>query len=178
MFIDSLFIILLISAVIKGYSRGLIVAIFSSVAILIGIVAAVKLSAVVANYLHENAHLDWNWLPIISFMLVMFGVVLLVRMLAKFVQKTVEFAMMGWVNKAGGILLYACIYITMLSISLFYIHKMGLLSENSVEASKFYPFIEPWAPKAINAFGYIIPVFKDLLTQLNHFFSAVSNKAS
>jgi membrane protein required for colicin V production len=54
---------------------------------------------------------------------------------------------------------------------------MGLLSQNSVEASKFYPFIQPWAPKAVNAFGYIVPVFKDLFSQLEGFFTAVSNKA-
>lgn len=178
MFIDSLFIILLISAFIKGYTRGLIVAVFSSLAILIGIVAAIKLSAVVANYLHQNAHLSMQWLPIISFSLVMFAVILGVRLLAKMIQKTVEFALMGWVNKTGGILLYVCIYITLFSVFIFYIEKMGLLSQSTITDSRFYPFIQPWGPKAVNGLGYVVPLFKGLFTQLESFFTAVNNKVA
>jgi membrane protein required for colicin V production len=178
MFIDSLFVILIISAFIKGYTRGLIVAIFSSLAILIGIVAAIKLSAVVANYLYQNAHLSMQWLPIISFTLVMFAVILGVRLLAKMLQKTVEFALMGWVNKAGGILLYICIYITLFSVFIFYLEKMSLLSQPAIADSKFYPFVQPWGPKAVNGFGYVVPLFKGLFTQLEYFFTAVNNKAA
>ena len=58
MMLDGIFLILLIIAIIKGYSRGLIVALFSFLAIIIGLVAAIKLSAVVAAYLENNAHLN------------------------------------------------------------------------------------------------------------------------
>lgn len=178
MFIDGLFILLLISAFFKGYSRGLIVAVFSSLTILIGIIAAIKLSAVVANYLQQHAHLSMRWLPIISFTLVMVGVIFGVRLLAKMIEKTVEFALMGWVNKAGGILLYACIYITLLSVFIFYIEKMGLLSAETIASSTFYSFIQPWGPKAVNGLGYVVPLFKGLFTQLESFFTAVNNKAA
>lgn len=174
MFIDTLCIILLVTACIKGYSRGLIVAIFSFFAIFLGILAAVKLSAVVANYLQEHAKLSSQFLPFIAFAVVMLAVAILVKFLAKLVEKTVEFALMGWMNKAGGILLYTLLYFSVLSVSLFYLINIGLISNSTVQDSSFYTYIQPLGPKTVNAVGYIIPVFKNLFVQLNNFFTAVA----
>ena len=51
MVIDIIFVILLLLAVIKGYQRGLIVAVFSLIAFIIGLAAAMKLSTVVAGHI-------------------------------------------------------------------------------------------------------------------------------
>jgi membrane protein required for colicin V production len=80
---------------------------------------------------------------------------------------------MGWVNKAGGILLYALMYTTLLSVCIFYVQKIGLFSSTTIQDSTFYTFIQPFGPKAVNAMGYIIPVFKDMFTQLDSFFTDV-----
>ena len=45
MILDLLLIVILIVAIIKGYQRGLIVGIFSFIAVIIGLAAAIKLSA-------------------------------------------------------------------------------------------------------------------------------------
>jgi len=164
-------------AIIKGYSRGLIVAVFSFVAIIVGLAAAMKLSAIVAGWLHNSTSISSTWLPVLSFTLVMIGVVLLVRLGANIVQRSVEFAMMGWINKLGGILLYAALYTTVLSVVFFFAEKLNLIKPPAVEASKFYAFIQPWGPKAINGFGAVIPFFKDMFTQLENFFTAVNLQA-
>ena len=54
MIIDIIFLILLALAVIKGISRGFIVAVFSFFAIIIGVAAAMKLSYIVANWLQHS----------------------------------------------------------------------------------------------------------------------------
>jgi membrane protein required for colicin V production len=174
MFIDTLCIILLITACIKGYSRGLIVAVFSFFAIFLGILAAVKLSAVVANYLQEHAKLSLQFLPFIAFALVMISVAILVKFLAKIIEKTAEFVLMGWINKAGGILLYGLLYFSVLSVSLFYLTHSGIIGISTVESSSFYKYIEPLGPKTVNAVGHIIPIFKNLFIQLNNFFTVVA----
>ena len=176
MLIDTIGIILLIMAAIKGFTRGLIVAIFSFAAIIIGLAAATKLSAVLANYLHNSTSISVQWLPILSFALVMFAVVILVRWGAKIIQTSVEFALMGWINKLGGILLYAALYIIVYSIVLFFATNISLLKPDTIASSKLYPFIQPWGPKAIDTFGIIIPIFKGLFIQLENFFSSFANK--
>jgi membrane protein required for colicin V production len=93
-------------------------------------------------------------------------------------QKTVETIMLGAVNRIGGIILYAAIYITVFSILLFYAQQMKVFRQETIEASLTWPFIQPWGPKAINALGAVIPFFRDMFNQLEQFFTGVSQKIS
>ncbi|MBX2931594.1 MAG: CvpA family protein [Chitinophagaceae bacterium] len=178
MIIDSIFSLLLVLAIIKGFKRGFVVAVFSTLAVLIGLVAAVKLSAVTANYLQEKVNISITWLPFLSFAIVMFVTILLVRLIANIIEKTVELALMDWINKLAGIALYIILYSTVFSVLLFYVAEMKLISSETIQASKTYNFIQPLGPKAINSIGFIIPVFKNLFHQLETFFSAIATNTN
>ena len=73
MAIDILTLYCFAMAAFKGYRRGLIVAIFSFLGIVIGIAAALKFSVVVAGWFQNNTNIGSQWLPFISFILVMIG---------------------------------------------------------------------------------------------------------
>lgn len=176
MFIDFLFGILLMMAIFKGWSRGLIVAVFSLLAFFIGLVAAIKLSAAVAVWLQQTSGTESTWMPFIAFILVMAIVMLLIRLGANLLEKAVQFVMMGWVNKLGGILFYALLYVTFYSIILFYAENLGVLTEETIKTSRTYAFIAPWGPKAIEAIGSVIPVFKGLFDQLETFFDGTNQE--
>src|SRR5450432_2625915 len=103
MILDLLFAVIIVLAIIKGYQRGLIVGVFSLVAIIVGLAAAIKLSTVVAGYIGKAVKISDQWLPVISFAVVFLIVVLLVRLGANAVQKIAEAVMLGWVNRIGGI---------------------------------------------------------------------------
>ena len=90
MVIDILCILLLIIATFKGLSKGLIIAVFSFAAFMIGLAAALKLSAVVANYLREHLKTDSSWLPVLSFVIVFIGVAILIRWAAKLLRGAVS----------------------------------------------------------------------------------------
>src|SRR4029453_13041170 len=135
--------VILILAIIKGYRQGLIIALFSAIAFIIGLAAAMKLSVVAAGYLGKAVKISDKWLPIISFAVVFLIVVLLVRLGAKLIQKSVEFAMLGWVNRVGGILLYACLYILIFSILVFYAEQLNLIKTETKTASVTYPYVQP-----------------------------------
>jgi membrane protein required for colicin V production len=178
MFIDFIFFIILLLAVFKGYSRGLIIAVFSFVAFFIGLIAALKLSATVAVWLEDKSGTQTTWMPFIAFILVMSVVMLLIRFGAKMIEKAVELVMFGWLNKIGGILFYSILYITFFSIVLFYAENLGLLTEETVKNSRTYSFIASWGPAAIEAIGSVIPMFKGLFEQLEHFFDNTGNNVS
>ena len=99
--IDVVVCILLIMAIVKGLRRGLIVALFSMVAIIVGIAAAMKLSVVVAEKLKDSVNIAAQWWPVISFILVFVVVVLLIRLVANMIEKAVQWTLLGWVNKIG-----------------------------------------------------------------------------
>ncbi|MBB1285478.1 CvpA family protein [Flavisolibacter sp. BT320] len=179
MLIDIIAVVLLIIAVFKGLSRGLIVALFSFLAYLIGLAAALKLSTFVADYIGTNIQVSQRWLPFISFLVVFALVVLLVRLGAKAIESAVKMMMLGWLNRIGGMVFYILIYYFIYSIILFYATQLSVLQPATIEASVVYPYIAPFAPKLIAAVGTVIPLFRDMFADLLHFFEEVgTNKAT
>ena len=178
MLLDLIFAVIIVLAIIKGYQRGLVVGLFSLVAVIIGLAAAMKLSTVVAGYIGKNVKVSDQWLPIISFAVVFLIIILLIRLGAKAIEKVVQVAMLGWVNRLCGIVLFAAIYIVVFSVLLFYAEQMKLIQPETINKSVTYSFVQPWGPKAINGFGSIIPVFKDMFGELEHFFDGVAKKIS
>ncbi len=175
MLIDIIFAVILVLALLKGYSRGLIVGLFSLVAVIIGLAAALKLSAVVASRIGKTVKVAEEWLPFISFILVFLVVVLLIRLGAKAIEKAVELVMLGWLNKLGGMILFVAIYTIVFSVILFYAEKMSILKPETIQHSMTYTFIQPWGPKVIDGLGSIIPVFKNMFDELGQFFERLAH---
>ena len=176
MILDIIVAVILILAIIKGYRQGIIVALFSLIAFIIGLAAAIKLSAVAAGYIGKAVKVSDKWLPIISFVVVFLLVVLLVRLGAKFIQKTVEIAMLGWANRIGGILLYVGLYLLIFSVLLFYADQLNFIKPETKIESVTYSYIQPWGPKLMEGLGKIIPVFKGMFQDLEDFFDSVSKQ--
>lgn len=176
MLIDIVFIVLVVVAIFKGYTKGFIIAVFSLLAIVAGLAAAMKLSVVTTRLLKDAVHVAAKWLPVIAFAVVFIIVVLLVRLGAIALQKTTELVMLGWVNKLAGIILYIALYTVIFSVLLFYAEKINLLGAPAIASSKTYVFIKPWGPRAIDAVAWLVPVFKDMFHQLEDFFAGLSNK--
>jgi membrane protein required for colicin V production len=85
--------------------------------------------------------------------------------------------MLGLFNRLGGVLLYAAIYTIVFSVLLFYAEQVRLVKPETKEKSVTYEFVQPWGPKAMNAMGAVIPIFKDMFTDLQEFFGNVAKKA-
>ena len=176
MLIDLIFAVLLVIAIIKGYQKGLIIALFSIIAFIIGLAAALKLSAVAAVYLKDSVNISAKWLPLLAFVIVFFIVILLVRLGGKLIEKAFQVVLLGWLNRIGGIVLYATLYIIIFSIFLFYAEKLQLVQSAVIQSSQTYKFLQPWGPIVMDNFGKVIPLFKDMFTELESFFTSVSNK--
>jgi len=176
MIIDILYALLLLVAVVKGFRRGLIVALFSFVALVIGLAAALKLSVLVAGYLGEQTNIAPQWLPFIAFLLVFAGVVILVKLGANALEEAVEVVMLGWLNKLGGIILYLALYTVLYSILLFYAAKMHWLSPETIRQSVLYETVAPIGPLVIDNLARLIPWFRDMFAELALFFDQLGKE--
>jgi len=176
MIVDILFGVLLLFAVIKGWRRGLIIAVFSVIAIIVGIAAAMKLSTLVASWLKDSTNVSVQWLPFLSFAIVLIGVILLIRLGANLIEASMEITLMGWVNRLGGMLLYIIVYTLAFSVFLFYATELKLFKEETIAQSVTYSKIQPLGPMVINAVGRLIPWFKDMFTELEGFFDHVAKQ--
>ena len=178
MFIDVVCLLLLLWATFKGLRNGFIVGLFSFLAFIIGLAAALKLSTLAAEYIGANTTIGERWIPFIAFAAVFLIVVLLVRLGAKALEGVLRVAMLGWLNRLGGVLLYVLLYLFVFSIILFYAEQLHLIKEEATKNSVVYPYIKPLGPKFIDALGYVIPFFKNMFTELELFFEGISQKES
>lgn len=171
MWIDLLWLGLLLLAGIKGYKRGLIVGVFSFVAVLVGLAAAVKLSVVAAAYMRQYTVIAGGWIPLLSFLVVFLVVVLLIRLGANAIEEAVKIVTLGWANKLGGVLLYAALYTLVYSVVLFYLSSMGVLSEKTLHDSVTFSVLKHLGPWTLDTFATLFPLFKDMFASLQQFFA-------
>jgi membrane protein required for colicin V production len=170
MLIDVIFLVVVVMAIIKGFRKGFIVGLFSFFAFLIGLAAALKLSAIAAMWLEENTEVSKRWLPVLAFIVVFSITVLLVRLGAKMLEGATRLVMLGWLNRLGGILFFLFIYIFIFSILFFYAQQLGLFSKKGVENSITYPWLSSFAPRVMDALAVIFPFLKDMFADLMKFF--------
>lgn len=178
MAIDIIFAIILVFAIYRGFTRGLIVAVFSFVACMLGLAVALKLSSTLAVYLQEHTSVHGRWLPVLSFVILFLGVILLVRLGANLLEKMVELALLGWVNRLGGILLYSTIFIIIYSVMLWIANQLYWLSPETKLQSVVYPYIEKIGPWVVGNMGKVLPFFKDIFSELESFFETAAGRTS
>lgn len=176
MIIDIIAIILLVMGIFKGLKKGFVLAVFSLLAFIIGLTAAIKLSSVVADYLGENVNISQRWLPVLAFALVFIAVVFLVRLGAKAIEGVLRVAMLGWLNKIGGAILYVILYLFIFSVLLFYLEELHIIKPETIRSSNTYSYIKPLAPTIMDSLGSVIPFFKDMFAELEDFFDNLSKK--
>ncbi|MCF3110138.1 CvpA family protein [Niabella sp. CC-SYL272] len=171
MIIDLVFAVLVCLAVFKGYRKGLIVGLFSYLALVVGLAAAMKLSSVVAVKIGTIVKLSDKWLPVVAFLVVLVGVILLVQWLATLLQFSVEKILLGWANRLGGMVLFTMLYLAVFSILLFYLNQLHLLPANTVKDSVTFGFTQSFGKRAMDTIGLLIPAFRNLFEQLEQFFN-------
>lgn len=166
MAIDVTGLIVIALFFIRGYTKGLIVAAFSVVAILLGIICSLKLSQTLASWMLEKGYTTSGWAPFLSYTLLFIGVVLLVRLLGKFVQRSLEGLMLGFANKMAGGLLYAIAGAVLYSSVVWITDKMHLYSPELVASSKTFNFFMWLAPWFFSAAGILLPFAKEIFQKL------------
>ena len=153
-------------------------ALFSFICCLLGLAAAVKLSAVVAAHLGSGLKVSGRWLPVVAFIVVFLAVVILVRLLANLLEKLIKLVLLGWLNKLGGIILFIVLYISIYSVILFYGTRISIISPEAIAASHVYAVVAPWGPAIIHFIGKFIPFGQDMFAVLEAFFDKPSHRIS
>lgn len=169
MIIDIISLLLLAFGFYKGFRKGFLVAVISLAAIIIGLLAAFKLSETVAGMIADKGG-EGKWLPVASFLLVFFAFVIGINLIGKVLSKTADAVMLGLVNRLAGGLFYFIIYLLIISAVLFYAVQLGIVKPETTDASLLYPWLSRAAPFAIDGVGKLIPLFRDMFSKLDSYF--------
>jgi membrane protein required for colicin V production len=177
MVLDIIGITLVIIFFIRGYMKGIIVAAFSVLAILLGVICSLKLSQTLASYILEKGYASSGWAPLIAYVVLFIIVVLLVRLIAKAFESSAKAMMMGWVNSSIGGFLYAFLAAVIWSSFLWLGNEMSLISEATIQESKTYSYAQPIAPWLFDKVGKIWPDVKNVFGNLQTYFDSINPTA-
>jgi len=99
---DIIIIIVILFFAIKGLICGLIKEAAGIVAILAGLFIAINFSEWLSNWILEKGWFDPKYLEIISFTIIFLGVILLVIVMSKMLNKFADAISLNWLNKLAG----------------------------------------------------------------------------
>lgn len=158
-YIDIILVILLLLGAINGFQKGLIVGLASLAALVLGIWGAFEFSNITTQFLIENFNVHWQHLKLISLIITFFGIVILVHIVGNVVNKMVEAAMLGILNRLAGLVFGVLKSMLVLSILLVVFDRIDkdvhIISQEKKGDSRLYrpirnlapsifPFIEEW----------------------------------
>jgi membrane protein required for colicin V production len=171
--IDIIVLILAIMAFVRGWKKGLLWAVCSLIAVMLGILIAMKLSSELSQYLFAHHILSGQYTMLISFVLLFSATMFLARMLVKFAEKILDTLFLGWVNNLIGGLLYSFFAIFIVSTFCWLASQVHLLNADLISSSKTYNYLKPIAPKTLSLITDYLPYCKNVLAQVQTHLSQV-----
>ena len=162
---------------IRGFFKGFVVAVFSVVGLILGIAVSLRLSQSLAAWLTQKGIGSGAWIVVLAYVALFVCVVIIVNIIARLVQKLMENMMLGIVNKLAGGVLYALFSILLCSTLFWLTAKAGLLSAETVNSSKTYPYVAPIAPWLAEHTGGFMPFVKNSFAALQQFFDSIPAKS-
>lgn len=144
MLIDLLFLFCLALAVFKGYRQGLLPAVFALLAWALGLIVAFRYSSEAGDLLSGTLQISARWRYLIAFLLIFTLTGVIVRLAGLMVAKAMQLAMLGWVNRLGGILFYVLLYGLLFGVALAVAAELNLLTGEAASASWVYRALQPF----------------------------------
>ena len=102
-YFDLFVLVVLGFAVIRGLQKGFVFELASLLALVLGIVGAVFLSGVTAQWLSN--YITSKYISIIAFVFLLVGIIILVFLVAKMIDTMIKALALGWLNRIMGALL-------------------------------------------------------------------------
>src|SRR5690606_29217568 len=129
-----------------------------------------------STYLRNEGIITSGWAPIVSYLILFIGIILLVNLVARAIEKLMQAVMLGWVNRSIGGILFAFLAAVLWSSLLWLGNQMRLFSEETLAASKTYWIFEHLAPWFFDMLGLLWPMASDVFADLQEFFTGMNDK--
>ncbi|MEM7102112.1 MAG: CvpA family protein [Bacteroidota bacterium] len=163
MFLDLFIGIIAFSAFLYGFSKGIIRVVFAVIAFIVGGLIALRYTPALTIFLADTFTAAAAYMPVIAFVLLFFGSVIIIKLIAKTIEGSLKIANINILNKTGGGLVFALVCVILISAILQFVDAAGLMSDNAKNASKVFPYIENLPAKGAEWLKQVSPYVKDLI---------------
>ena len=161
MIIDLFCGLVLILAFLQGYSKGIIKTLFAIASILIGIIAAMKLSPLTIGVLETMMPTYPRLSYILGFLLTFMLVILVIRFIGNKIETLFKAGKINFINKLFGGLLTSLFAIIIFSTIVWFLNEARLISERQKDQSITYYHLEPIPGNARRQLETVKPVFRE-----------------
>ena len=140
--------IILIWGAITGFKKGLILSLASFVAIIAGALAAYYGSEAIATALASEVNWSSKQIAVASFAIAFIGVVFIVHVLARILEKSLDLVALGFANKLSGAIFGMAKNALLLTFIIFGIKGIGgdIIPEDINNDCVIFPVVESIAP--------------------------------
>lgn len=143
MILDIIVVIAVAFGFYTGYSRGLIKTVFDTLSLVIGVVAALKLSPVVIGILEGFISTNPAITFLIGIVLTFIVVMALIRFIGRKLEDVFEAANINFINQIAGGGVQALFFAFLLSMALWLMNNLNVLNPSIKESSITYSLLEP-----------------------------------
>ncbi len=131
-FIDIIILIPIIYAAWKGFKHGLIIEVFTLLALVVGLYAGIHFSDYFAKILKETFSWESKYVPVIAFTITFLAIGAMVYFAGKAIEKVVKLTGLTPLNKGFGV------FFSVLKM-IYFISVLIILIESYDEKSDFFP---------------------------------------
>jgi membrane protein required for colicin V production len=152
-YLDIIIIIPVGIAIFRGLRKGLILELALLASLFLGVFAGIYFSDFVAGLLVKNFGLNENYTKAVAFTLIFIAVIIVIRIIAKAIEKMLDLTALSSVNKILGALFSALKIAFLLSVIFFLFNRFDpkerVIANQVKEKSLFYKPVSRIAPLCI-----------------------------
>jgi len=160
MVIDIIFAIAAIYGFYLGFTKGIIRTLFSVLSILLGFVGGFKFAPAMTKFLETAFGSDSPLMFLAGFLLSFVLVMIIIRTLARGLEKVLKTANVNVVNQFAGGVLLGGVMVFLYSLILWFADISGIL-DTAKEGSVTYEYLEVFPEQAGKVYEFLKPSIKD-----------------
>jgi len=161
--LDIVLVIIILAGAYGGYKNGFIVALFSLIALVLGLLGGFKLMGWAMVLLADKYNVDQKVLPYLAFAFVFVIILICVGLLGKLIKVAVGRPLLGQFDPTAGALLGLVKTTFMLSVALWIADSLKInFPDHWTAKSWLHPTAAGFAPKLADWVSRVIPVFEDI----------------
>lgn len=158
--LDIILLLCFLPAIWFGLKKGLVHQLVTVVSLVLGIWVAYRFSSPVAAWLGSWMEASAIALKVASYILIFIGVAAVMRIVGWLIEKVLQFAMLGWFNRACGLVLAVLGTCLVLGVAIMLFNSLNvhlnLVKEEALADARVYHFLKDFAYTAF-------PFMKEML---------------
>jgi membrane protein required for colicin V production len=155
--IDLIIVVILIIALISGFTNGFVKEVASLAALILGIWGAIKFSSFTAAKLYDWFNMTGQYVGIIAFIITFIIIVVIIHFIGSLADKIVDAVSLGFLNRILGMVFGVLKSVMIMSVFFAILNAIDVhrpfLPHDKIKESKFYNPISAIAPAIFPILG-------------------------